>query len=118
MTIKRRDKYFVYIVQCCDGTYYTGYTKNLERRLKEHHNSRGAKYLRGKIPIKLVHVKEYRYFKNAVRAERRIKKMRRKEKEALIRIYGKNKYENLHSPPQISRPSDSKSMRGGNVFRR
>jgi len=89
--IKRRDKYFVYIVECSDGTYYTGYTKNLERRLKEHHNSRGAKYLRGKIPIKLVYVKEYRYYKNAVRAERRIKKLRCWQKEKIIKVYERQK---------------------------
>ncbi len=89
--IEKAVKYFVYIVECNDGTFYTGYTNNLERRLKEHHNSRGAKYLRGKGPVKLVWVKEYKYFKNVLRAEKSVKKLRRLQKEAIIKAYEKQK---------------------------
>jgi len=88
--ILRKSKYWVYIVQCRDGTYYTGYTNNLENRIKEHNNSNGAKYLRGKLPVKLVYAKEYRYYKNALRAERRVKKLTRAQKLKLIRIYAGN----------------------------
>jgi putative endonuclease len=87
--IKRKDKFFVYIVQCSDGTYYTGYTNNLENRINLHNNGRGAKYLRGKLPVQLVYVKEYKYFKNALRAETDIKKLTRKQKQERIRIYEK-----------------------------
>ena len=89
--IQRTGKYFVYILQCSNGTYYTGYTNNLENRIKEHNNGNGAKYLRGKLPVKLVYAKEYRYYKNALHRERNIKKMTRKQKEELIRIYNENK---------------------------
>ena len=52
------------MLECGDGTYYTGYTSDLEKRLKEHNDGkRGAKYLRGKIPVKLVYAKEYKYYK-------------------------------------------------------
>ena len=85
--IKRHSRYFVYIVRCKSGTYYTGYTSNLEQRIKEHNSSRGAKYLRGKSPLVLVYAKEYRYYKNALRAEKNIKKYTRKQKEELIRVY-------------------------------
>ncbi len=85
--IKRRDKFFVYIVECSNGTYYTGYTNNLDNRIKLHNNGHGAKYLRGKAPIKLVYAKEYKYYKNALNAERNLKKLTRKRKEGLIRNY-------------------------------
>ncbi len=83
----------MYILECQDGTYYTGYTSDLENRIKEHNGSkRGAKYLRGRKPFKVVYVKEYRYFKRAAKKELEIKKLTRKEKEKLIQLYAeKNK---------------------------
>ena len=77
----------MYIVQCMDGTYYTGFTNNLENRIALHNSGNGAKYLKGKLPVKLVYTKEYRYYKNAINAERRLKKLTRKQKLNLIRIY-------------------------------
>lgn len=88
--IKRRDRYYVYILECKNGTYYTGYTNNLENRLKEHNSGRGAKYLRGKLPVKLVYAKEYKYYKSALNGERNIKKLARTQKEELVRIYERN----------------------------
>jgi putative endonuclease len=84
---KRRGLFYVYILKCRKGTYYAGYTNNLEKRLKLHNKGKGAKYLRGKTPVKLVYVKEYKCYKNALHAERNIKKLRRKEKERLIKRY-------------------------------
>jgi len=50
--LKREGKFWVYMVECSDGTYYAGSTNNLEKRIKEHNYSRrGAKYLRGKLPV-------------------------------------------------------------------
>ena len=86
----RKSKYWVYIVQCKDGTYYTGYAKDLKKRIALHNSGNGAKYLRGKLPVKLVYAKEYRYYKNALRAERRVKKLTRAQKLKLIRIYAGN----------------------------
>ena len=83
----RRGKYWVYIVQCKDGTYYTGYTNDLERRISQHNSGNGAKYLKSKLPVKLVYAKEYKYYKNALRGERKIKKLTRNQKERLIRNY-------------------------------
>ena len=79
----------VYLLECGDGTYYTGYTNNLETRLKLHNEGRGAKYLKGRLPVKLVYAKEYRYFRNAIHAERNVKKLTRSQKEELVRIYAK-----------------------------
>ncbi|MBI4845636.1 MAG: GIY-YIG nuclease family protein [Candidatus Omnitrophica bacterium] len=83
--IKRRDRFYTYIVRCKDNTFYTGYTKDLEKRVKEHNEGkRGAKYTRSRRPVKLVWFKEYRSYINAVREERRIKKLKRVQKERLI----------------------------------
>lgn len=77
--------FFVYIVQCHDGTYYTGYTSNLEKRIKEHNGGRrGALYTRYKRPVEVVWVKEYKYLKLAMQEERKIKSLRRYQKEELI----------------------------------
>ena len=85
--VKRHAKFWVYMVQCSDGTYYTGSTNDLEKRLKLHSSGNGAKYLRGRGPIRLAYAKEYRYYMNAIRAERYLKHQMRKYKEGLIRIY-------------------------------
>ncbi|MBI4827020.1 MAG: GIY-YIG nuclease family protein [Nitrospirae bacterium] len=88
--IKRKSSFHVYIVTCKNGTYYTGYTNNLENRIKLHNKGDGAKYLKGKSPVTLVYSKEYVYFKNALNAERKIKMLTRKNKEALTEAYKKN----------------------------
>ena len=77
--------YYVYILQCKDGTYYTGYTNDLEERIELHNKGRGAKYLRGKGPAKLVYAREYRSRKWAMKTERMIKKLSRDRKKELIR---------------------------------
>ena len=87
--VKRKSHYHVYMVECKNGTYYTGYTSDLKNRINEHNSGCGAKYLRGKCPVRLVYAKEYRYYKNALRAERNLKKLTRSRKEDLIRVYEK-----------------------------
>ena len=77
----------MYIVKCGDGTYYTGYTPDLKNRLKLHNAGRGAKYTRDRKPVKLVWHREYRYFKRAFKKEMAIKKLKRKQKEKLVRGY-------------------------------
>lgn len=84
-TFKRTGRFFVYIVECNDRTYYTGYTNNLERRLKQHITGKGgARYTKWKKAGALVWSKEYKYSVYAMRAERKIKKLNRKEKEILV----------------------------------
>lgn len=81
---KRSGQYYVYILRCDNGAYYTGYTKDLKKRVKEHNNSkRGAKYLRNKGPLKLVWTKEYKYRHYAMSAEYKIKQLNHKQKELL-----------------------------------
>jgi len=89
--MKQTGKYYVYIVECRNGSYYTGYTNNLEARIKLHNSGHGAKYLRGRLPVNLVYAREYKYYKNALCAERNIKKITRKQKEELIGMSERNK---------------------------
>lgn len=81
---KRKGAYFVYMVECSDGTYYTGYTPDIKRRIQLHNKGRAAKYTRDRRPVKLVWYKEYRYFKCAFLEEKRIKNLTRKQKEELV----------------------------------
>ena len=78
-------EYSAYIVHCGDGSYYTGISADVERRLKEHENSpRGAKYLRGRGPLQLVFSEVVGGRPEASSLEYRIKRLNRSEKEALI----------------------------------
>ncbi|MFP4228603.1 MAG: GIY-YIG nuclease family protein [Salinivenus sp.] len=78
------EAHYVYIVECSDGTYYTGYTTDVERRVVEHNNGTGAKYTRGRQPVTLVHVEAYDTQSAAMQREHAIKQLRRRAKERLI----------------------------------
>ena len=80
---------YTYILKCRDGTLYTGWTNDLEKRLKAHNAGLGAKYTRSRTPVELVY---YETFKTKVEAQKReyaIKKMTRAEKQKLIGDVGK-----------------------------
>jgi putative endonuclease len=78
-------KYYVYIVECSDSTYYCGYTNNLDLRIKEHNYSKvGAKYTRSRRPIELRYSEEVESKTRAMKREIEIKKLTRGEKEILI----------------------------------
>ena len=83
--IQRKGRFWVYIVECIDGTYYTGYTPDIEKRISLHNKGQGAKYTRDRRPVELVWSKEYKYFKSAFLEEKKIKKLKRKDKEELVR---------------------------------
>lgn len=79
--------YYLYILKCADKTLYTGITVDLERRLREHNNTKlGAKYTRARRPVKLVYSKKFRNRSLALKGENRIKKLSRSEKLSLINI--------------------------------
>ena len=84
----RHGRYFVYLVQCVDGTYYSGSTNNLDARIRLHNAGNGAKYLRGRGPVRLVYAKAYGYYKNALRAESYLKRQTRTYKDELIKAHG------------------------------
>ncbi|AFK17940.1 GIY-YIG nuclease family protein [Haloferax mediterranei ATCC 33500] len=76
--------HFVYVLQCSDGSLYTGYTTDVERRVAEHDAGEGAKYTRGRTPVELVHVEEYDSKSAAMSREYEIKQLKRKQKLALV----------------------------------
>lgn len=82
---------WVYILQCSDGTYYTGSTNNLERRLLEHQEGEGANYTKTRKPIKLVYYEFHQFVSAAFNREKQIQGWSRKKKETLIN----NNRENL-----------------------
>lgn len=75
---------YVYILRCCDNTYYTGWTNDVEKRLQTHAQKKGAKYTRGRLPVRLVYVEEMDSKSKALKREHAIKKLSRKQKEELI----------------------------------
>lgn len=75
---------YVYILRCKDNTLYTGWTNSLERRIKVHNDGKGAKYTRGRLPVKLVYFEEFLTKNEAMKREYEIKKMTREEKNLLI----------------------------------
>ena len=76
--------YYVYIVQCSDNTYYTGYTTDVTKRVQAHNEKKGAKYTRSRTPVTLVYQEASETKSLALRREAAIKRLTRKEKERLI----------------------------------
>ena len=78
--------YWVYIVECADGTYYTGIARDVQRRLMEHNgaNGKGARYTSARRPVALIYEVSCETRSEALRAEIRIKRLSRREKEMLI----------------------------------
>ncbi|GAD52194.1 putative endonuclease containing a URI domain [Halarchaeum acidiphilum MH1-52-1] len=74
----------VYVLECADGTYYTGYTTDVERRVREHDAGEGAKYTRGRTPVELVHTESYASKSEAMSREYEIKQFSRARKERLV----------------------------------
>lgn len=95
MSIKNGKKTnYTYIVKCSDGTYYTGWTNDIRKRLKAHNAGKGSKYTRSRMPVKLVYIEQAETKQQAMQQESRIKRLSRHAKEQLIRnrkdLYGNN----------------------------
>lgn len=75
---------YCYIVECADGTYYTGWAVDPYKRLVVHNKGRGAKYTRMRVPVRLVYVEEQPDRTAAMKRERAIKKMTREKKQKLF----------------------------------
>ncbi|MBR5471106.1 MAG: GIY-YIG nuclease family protein [Oscillibacter sp.] len=76
--------WYVYILRCGDGSLYTGYTDDVERRLAVHQSGKGGKYTRSHLPVELVYREELLDKSTALRREAALKRFSRKEKLALI----------------------------------
>jgi len=76
---------YCYILECSDGTYYTGWTTDPQRRLRQHNHGKGARYTSSRRPVQLMYVEAQPDRGSAMRREVRIKRMGRKGKERLIK---------------------------------
>ncbi len=74
----------VYILKCGDGSFYTGITTDIVRRVEEHQSGKGAKYTRGKAPFEIVYTRNFKTRSAASKLEAHIKRLSREEKLALI----------------------------------
>ncbi len=80
--------WYLYILKCRDGTLYTGITTDVERRLAEHRQGKGARYLKGRAPLALMLQKKVGDKRLALRLENRVKRLSRPQKENLINVPG------------------------------
>ncbi|MFW5919929.1 MAG: GIY-YIG nuclease family protein [Halanaeroarchaeum sp.] len=76
--------HYVYVLECSDGTFYTGYTTDVNRRVSEHNAGNAAKYTRGRTPVSLRHVERFDDRGEALAREHEIKTLSRREKESLL----------------------------------
>ncbi|MFB6157771.1 MAG: GIY-YIG nuclease family protein [Haloferacaceae archaeon] len=74
----------VYVVECADGSLYTGYTTDVPRRVAEHDAGEGAKYTRGRTPVRLVHREAYETRSMALAREHELKSLSRGAKERFV----------------------------------
>ena len=81
-----KKSYYVYLLLCDDGSYYTGYTNNIASRLERHKKGCGARYTRMHRPKRIVHVEEFKTRGAATRRERQIKALSHREKHELTSI--------------------------------
>jgi len=82
--ISKREPCYCYIAQCSDGTFYTGWTTDPERRIKTHNAGRGARYTRMRRPVKLVYVEAQPDRVSAMKREHAIKMLTHQQKQKLI----------------------------------
>jgi len=82
--------YYCYMVECADGSYYTGWTTDPERRVKEHNAGRGALYTKFRRPVELIYLEEVTDRSAAQRRENKIKKLTREKKVNLVREFTEN----------------------------
>lgn len=75
---------YTYIVQCSDGSLYTGWTNDIEKRINDHNSGRGAKYTKSRLPVVLAYYEEFKTKEEAMRREWEIKQLDRKAKLELI----------------------------------
>lgn len=75
---------YTYILKCNDDTYYTGWTNDLDKRIKCHNQGKGAKYTKPRLPVVVAYYETFETKEEAMKREYEIKKLTRKQKEYLI----------------------------------
>lgn len=85
--LREKKHYYTYMVRCCDGSLYTGFTVDIEKRVQAHNEGRGARYTRSRRPVVLAWQKEWPTEHEARSMEVKIKHMKKEDKEALAASY-------------------------------
>ncbi|MBE1556198.1 GIY-YIG nuclease family protein [Sporosarcina limicola] len=80
----KTDNHFFYVLECKDGSYYAGYTNDLEKRIRVHNEGKGAKYTRAKRPVRYIYHENFETKREAMRAEYQFKQLKRDAKELYI----------------------------------
>lgn len=88
------NRFFIYIIQCSDNSLYTGYTKDVPRRVKQHNSGVASKYTRTRRPVKLVYAEEHPDVSTALKREYAIKQLTREQKNVLI-LEGRKSFKKL-----------------------
>jgi putative endonuclease len=83
--------HYVYVILCEDGSFYTGYTKDLDARMKLHMSRKAARYTKTHKPKKLVHVEEFSSRTEAMKRERKLKMLSHRQKQELTKSKIKSK---------------------------
>ncbi|MEK4975131.1 GIY-YIG nuclease family protein [Niallia sp. FSL R7-0648] len=81
--MENKSHYF-YVLMCKDGSYYAGYTNDLQKRVKTHNEGKGAKYTRGRLPVSVIYYEEFQTKQEAMKAEYAFKQLDRKKKEKFL----------------------------------
>lgn len=79
--------HYTYMVECSDGSLYTGYTTDVERRTREHNTGKGAKYTRSRLPVRLVYYETHETKNQAMRREYELKQLTRDKKLKLVKEF-------------------------------
>lgn len=85
--------YYVYMLLCKDGSYYTGHTKDVKRRVEQHRRGKGARYTRMRKPEKIVYVEQFGSRSEAMKREREIKSLSHTKKQTLANLA---RYQHVH----------------------
>ncbi|MFC5590922.1 GIY-YIG nuclease family protein [Sporosarcina soli] len=80
----KKTEHFFYVLECKDGSYYAGYTNDLEKRIQVHNEGKGAKYTRARKPVHCIYYESFETKREAMQAEYRFKQLTRESKERYI----------------------------------
>ena len=89
--------FYLYVLECADGTWYTGYTVDVAERVRAHNAGAGAKYTRSRLPVRLLAQAAYATKHEAMSAEYRFKRLTRRQKERLVRRAAREPFEQVLS---------------------
>ena len=85
--MEEKNSNYAYMLLCADGTYYSGWTSDPQRRQKAHNSGRGSRYTRARLPVRMVYMEEFADRASAMKREAELKKLSHEEKRELARRY-------------------------------